>query len=148
MDRRFFVLTTTGERGPFTVDDLKREWQAGLVQRSDHLRTALGKSAGTVGELIGPGTPARSSGRMSVPNLASSARQPSATNLRPVSEIRRATNDGNRAGGKNGKNSSSSRNDLRSNRASVEGNATRLLALYMGLGLLALAAGAWWLVRA
>ena len=134
MDRRFFVLTTTGERGPFTVDDLKRELKEGLVHRSDQLRTALGKSAGTVGEMIGPGAPARSSGRMSVPISAAPARQSSATNLRPISEIRRA--------------SSSSRNDLRKSHGTAEGQTHRLLPVFMIIGVLAVIAAGWWLLHA
>ncbi len=53
LDRRFFVLSNAGESGPFTVADLKHELQVGSIQRSDQLRTAMGKVVGTVGEQVG-----------------------------------------------------------------------------------------------
>jgi len=95
MERKVFVLTSTGERGPFTVDDLKRELQGGAVQRSDQLRTAFGKTVGTVGEMVGPLASGRSSGRMAAATAndsgalrlrhpTKSPRQTSATNLRPI----------------------------------------------------------------
>lgn len=76
MDRRFFVLSSAGELGPFTPDDLKRELQAGTIQRSDQLRTALGKTVGTVGEMVGPVGPPRPSTRMAaVGQVAQQQRQ-------------------------------------------------------------------------
>ena len=67
-DRRVFVLAGSGEVGPFTVEDLRREVAAGRIQRADQVRTATGKVLGTVGEQIG-GAPAAAahahvSGRM------------------------------------------------------------------------------------
>lgn len=76
MDRRFFVLAAAGELGPFTPDDLKRELQAGTILRSDQLRTALGKTVGTVGEMVGPVGPPRPSTRMAaVGQVAQQQRQ-------------------------------------------------------------------------
>lgn len=76
MDRRFFVLASSGELGPFTPEDLKRELQAGTIQRSDQLRTALGKTVGTVGEMVGPVGPPRPSTRMAaVGQMAQQQRQ-------------------------------------------------------------------------
>ena len=143
MDRRFFVLTTTGERGPFTIEDLKRECQSGLVSRADQLRTALGKSAGTVGENIGPGGPGRLSNRMPVAISATAARQSTATKPRPIAENRRSPSGG---GGRNS--NGSGRICLRANRDPARGNVPRLVPVFLGLGFLALVAGAWWLTRA
>lgn len=52
--RRFFVITSRGEVGPFTVDDLKEEVAAQRITRTDRLRTAFGANLGTVGEAVGP----------------------------------------------------------------------------------------------
>lgn len=142
MDRRFFVLTPTGERGPFTINDLKRECQSGLISRADQLRTALGKSAGTVGENIDPGGSGRSSGRIPVAISATAARQSTATKPRTISENRRSQSSG---GGRNS--NGSGRTGLRANRDPAGGNAARLIPVFLGLGFLALVAGAWWLTR-
>ncbi len=76
MDRRFFVLAAAGELGPFTPEDLKRELQAGTILRSDQLRTAHGKTVGTVGEMVGPVGPPRPSTRMAaVGQVAQQQRQ-------------------------------------------------------------------------
>lgn len=132
MERRVFVLTSAGERGPFTVDDLKRELQSGAVQRSDQLRTAMGKTVGTVGEMIGPGAPSRSSGRMPVPHSSSSSRQSSATSLRPISQSVRTGSD---------------RLTLRTERTKQVSLIARLIPIFFVVALLMLFTGGWWLSR-
>lgn len=74
-DRRVFVLAASGEVGPFSPDELRREIAAGRLHRADQTRTAAGKVLGTVGDLVG-GPHAQVSGRMPVSGSSStSARQ-------------------------------------------------------------------------
>ncbi len=53
MDRRFFVLSTSGEVGPFALDDLRQQLKEEKIQRTDQVRTAFGKQVGTVAEVTG-----------------------------------------------------------------------------------------------
>ncbi len=75
--RRFYVITSQGEAGPFTLEDLRNEIAAHRIDRNDRLRTAFGANLGTVGESVGPAprnSSKSSNPRMSTPEGSSTRR--------------------------------------------------------------------------
>jgi hypothetical protein len=75
--RRFYVITSQGEAGPFTLEDLRNEVAAHRIDRNDRLRTAFGANLGTVGESVGPAprnSPKSSDPRISTPEGSSTQR--------------------------------------------------------------------------
>ena len=51
-DRSFYVITATGDRGPYTRDEVRALLQQGEVTSTCRLRSAAARDLGTVGELL------------------------------------------------------------------------------------------------
>ena len=97
--RLFFVITSHGEAGPFTLEALRDEVAAQRIDRNDRLRTAFGANLGTVGEAVGPAPRNQrkpSDPRMPTPEGSSTQRAASAqrgrtSNRNPPIAVRPAT---------------------------------------------------------
>ncbi len=51
-DRSFYVITATGDRGPYTRDEVRALLQQGEITSTCRLRSAAARDLGTVGELL------------------------------------------------------------------------------------------------
>lgn len=50
--RRFYVVSPRGERGPFSIEELSEELNAGRIMATQQVRTGMGTMLGTVREVI------------------------------------------------------------------------------------------------